>query len=104
MPVMARLTAMPVNHTIAIHAPRRVATVRIARPTAISMTPTSCMNVAGSIGRTAAAAGLRYIDQSARTLKNLSAPATSGPNPNANRKTHHADSIAGFICCSPSPQ
>src|SRR5262245_17782320 len=64
----------------------------MARPTAISITPTARMKVAPLTGRTFSAIGLRYIPQVVSTSKNLSSPARNAPRPSPTRRAHHADS------------
>ena len=57
-------------------------------PAIISTTPTMCMNVVALTGMTRVTTGLKYMLQSVRILKNLSAPAMIGPRPSPIRSAH----------------
>src|SRR6185295_9008229 len=61
----------------------------MATPTTISITPTACMNVAALTGSMRWTAGLRYFSQLTSMFVNLSAPASSGPKPNATRNAQY---------------
>jgi hypothetical protein len=74
---------MQSSQTIATYAPKRVALVRMAKPTTISITPTICMNVVALKGSIRAANGLTYCSQFVKTFKNLSTPARNANNPRA---------------------
>src|SRR5215469_7078992 len=59
-------------------------------PAMISTTPTARMKTGTLTGITFVAIGLRYMPQSASTLKNLSVPAMIGPRPKPRRRAHQA--------------
>jgi hypothetical protein len=80
-PMVARFPAIRTSQAAAIQAPIRVQRVSTSRPTAISMIPTTCMNVWGETGSRLAIQGLRYFGQSVSRLRNLSSPASSGTSP-----------------------
>ena len=92
---------MQSSQTVATYAPKRVALVRIAKPTTISITPTICMNVVALKGSIRAANGLTYYSQFVKTFKNLSTPARNAINPRAILDVIQAVSNLLIILLSP---
>src|SRR2546425_11529124 len=64
----------------------------MARPTAISMIPTTYMRVVEPTGRTALASGPTYPSQFASRLKNLSSPARNAARPSPHLSAIRAES------------